>query len=191
MFTTPRLVRGSSDPRATSSILSDAEEARRAEAELVTTGFAQRDIKIYAGKQILGNYEVYVSRRTVTDKVVGSIVDDSEGRDLYLEYAREDRSALWLRMPTRTTHARPCESSPIATTYTPATTAPRSRQTFTSLIQGFARKSLEDLNPRFPCVSVHVSTMESDSSATTLNPYLFFWKSPPRIRERPGRAPPA
>lgn len=80
-------------------ILSDAEEARRAEAELVTTGFAQRDIKIYAGKQILENYEVYVSRRTVTDKVVGSIVDDSEGRDLYLEYAREDRSALWLRMP--------------------------------------------------------------------------------------------
>ena len=80
-------------------ILSDAEEARRAEDVLVTTGFAQRDIKVYAGKQILENYEVYVSRRTVTDKVVGSIVDDSEGRDLYLEYAREDRSALWLRMP--------------------------------------------------------------------------------------------
>lgn len=80
-------------------ILSDAEEARRAEAELLTAGFAQRDIKVYAGKQILENYEVYVSRRTVTDKVVGSIVDDSEGRDLYLEYAREDRSALWLRMP--------------------------------------------------------------------------------------------
>ena len=80
-------------------ILSDAEEARRAEAELLTGGFEQRDIKVYAGKQILENYEVYVSRRTVTDKVVGSIVDDSEGRDLYLEYAREDRSALWLRMP--------------------------------------------------------------------------------------------
>jgi hypothetical protein len=80
-------------------ILSDAEEARRAEAELLTAGFAQRDIKVYAGEQILENYEVYVSRRTVTDKMVGSIVDDSEGRDLYLEYAREDRSALWLRMP--------------------------------------------------------------------------------------------
>jgi hypothetical protein len=79
-------------------ILSDADEARRAEAVLVTTGFAQRDIKVYAGIEILENYEVYVSRRTVTDKVVGSIVDDSEGRDLYLEYAREDRSALWLRM---------------------------------------------------------------------------------------------
>jgi hypothetical protein len=80
-------------------ILSDVEEARRAEDVLVTTGFAQRNIKVYAGKQILENYEVYVSRRTVTDKVVGSIVDDSEGRELYLEYAREDRSALWLRMP--------------------------------------------------------------------------------------------
>ena len=80
-------------------ILSDAEEARRAEAELVTTGFAQRDIKVYAGKQILENYEMYVARRTVTDKIVGSIVHDFEGRDLYLDYAREDRSALWLRMP--------------------------------------------------------------------------------------------
>ena len=71
----------------------------RAEAELLAAGFAQRDIKVYEGKQIRENYDVYVSRRTVTDKVVGSIVDDSEGRDLYLEYAREDRSALWLRMP--------------------------------------------------------------------------------------------
>jgi hypothetical protein len=80
-------------------ILSDAEEGQRAEAILVAAGFAHRDIKLYTGEQILANYDVYEKRRTVTDKVVGTVVDDSEGRELYLGYAREGRSALWLRQP--------------------------------------------------------------------------------------------
>ena len=80
-------------------ILSDEEEGERAEADLVTHGFAPREIKLYTGKQILENYEVYMGRRTTTDKVVGSIVDDSEGRDLYLGYARQDRCAMWVRIP--------------------------------------------------------------------------------------------
>ena len=61
-------------------ILSDADEAQRAEASLVSQGFAPRDVKLYTGKQILENYEVYMDRRNTTDKVVGSVVDDSEGR---------------------------------------------------------------------------------------------------------------
>jgi hypothetical protein len=80
-------------------ILSDADEAQRAEADLVTHGFAPRDIKLYTGKQILENYEVFARRRTTTDKLVGSVVDDSEGRELYLGYAREDRCAMWVRIP--------------------------------------------------------------------------------------------
>jgi len=80
-------------------ILSDADEAQRAEADLVSHGVASRDIKLYTGKQILENYEVYAGRRTITDKVVGSVVDDSEGRDLYLGYARDDRCAMWVRIP--------------------------------------------------------------------------------------------
>lgn len=43
-----------------------------------------------------------MARRTVTSKAVGSIADDVEGRELYLGYAREDRSALWLRLPAET-----------------------------------------------------------------------------------------
>ncbi len=80
-------------------ILSDADEAERAEADLVTQGFAPRDIKLYTGKQILENYEVFAGRRSTADKVVGSVVDDSEGRELYLGYAREDRCAMWVRIP--------------------------------------------------------------------------------------------
>ena len=62
-------------------------------------GFASRDVKLYTGKQILENYEVYQSRRSVTDKVVGSVTADSEGRELYLGYARQDRCAMWVRIP--------------------------------------------------------------------------------------------
>ena len=75
-------------------ILSDADEAQRAEADLVEHGVAARDVKLYTGKQILENYEVYLGRRNVTDKVIGSVTADSEGRELYLGYAREDRSAM-------------------------------------------------------------------------------------------------
>ena len=80
-------------------ILSDADEAQRAESSLVSHGFASRDVQLYTGKQILENYEVYLGRRNVTDKVVGSVVDDSEGKKLYLAYASEDRCAMWVRIP--------------------------------------------------------------------------------------------
>jgi len=76
-------------------ILSDAEEAHRALSSLVSQGFASRDVKLYTGKQILENYEVYAGRRNIADKVVGSVVSDSEGRELYLDYARQDRCAMW------------------------------------------------------------------------------------------------
>jgi hypothetical protein len=42
------------------------------------------------------------TRRNITDKVAGSVIDDADGRELYLGYAREDRSALWLRLPYET-----------------------------------------------------------------------------------------
>jgi hypothetical protein len=79
-------------------ILSDAGEGERATASLVAAGFSERDVKLYRGEQILENYEVYATRRNLTDKVVGSVVDDVEGRDQYLAYARQGASALWLRV---------------------------------------------------------------------------------------------
>lgn len=44
-------------------ILYDADEGQRAEAALIARGFAPRDIKVYTGKQILANYEMYAARR--------------------------------------------------------------------------------------------------------------------------------
>lgn len=81
------------------AILASSEEAQRAERALVAEGFARRDIKLYTGQQILDNQEEYVRRRGVTSKVVGSLIEDVEGRELYLGYARDDRAAMWVRIP--------------------------------------------------------------------------------------------
>ena len=68
------------------------------EDDLVAEGFASRDIKLYTGEQILATFESYKQQRNLADRVVG-VVSDIEGRDLYLEYAEEGRSALWMRIP--------------------------------------------------------------------------------------------
>lgn len=80
-------------------ILANADEGRRAEATLVAAGFAAHDMKIYSGKQILEDYELYASRRALTDKATEPFVHDLESKELYLGYARDDRCALWLRLP--------------------------------------------------------------------------------------------
>jgi hypothetical protein len=80
-------------------ILADTEEGQRAEAALIGSGFADRDIKRYTGEQILENHDAYMSRRGALSKAVGAVTDDVESRELYLAYARENRSAMWVRIP--------------------------------------------------------------------------------------------
>ena len=81
------------------AILADTEEGQKAEGALIAAGFDARDVKVYTGTQILENYDIYVGRRNLIDSVAGAMMDDSEGKELYLGYAREGRSALWLRLP--------------------------------------------------------------------------------------------
>ena len=81
------------------AVLADAEEGQQAERALIDAGFDERDVKVYTGTQILENYDVYVGRRNLTDSVAGAVMDDVEGKAIYLGYAREGRSALWLRLP--------------------------------------------------------------------------------------------
>ena len=55
------------------AMLSDEDEAKRAEADLVADGFASRDIKLYTGEQILATFEIYKQQRDLADKVVGVV----------------------------------------------------------------------------------------------------------------------
>ena len=80
-------------------ILVSSEEAQRAETALVGKGFATRDIKLYTGEQILDIQKGYVTRRGIAGKVASPFIEDLEGRELYLGYARDDRAAIWVRIP--------------------------------------------------------------------------------------------
>ena len=81
-------------------IIADIQEGRRAQAALTEAGFEPKDIKLYSGRQILENQEVYARRRSLFTKLLAAFVaEDVEGRELYLAYAREDRCAMWVRIP--------------------------------------------------------------------------------------------
>ena len=92
------------------AIICDIQEGRRAEAALTEAGFTSKDIKLYTGKQILNNQEVYIGRTRVTTKLVAwMFAEDVEGRELYLAYAGR---------PVRDVGAHPrrrpcCQSPPV------------------------------------------------------------------------------
>ena len=83
-------------------ILPDTAEGQGAAAALEEVGVSRNDLKLYTSDDILGIHEQYVERRSTVAKVVGAMMDDDAGRDLYLGYAEEGRSALWARLPDKT-----------------------------------------------------------------------------------------
>ena len=80
-------------------ILPDSDAGVRARAALEGSGHLPRDLKLYSSEEILRNFDLYRRSRTVASKLVGAVTDDIEARDMYLAYAREHRSALWVRIP--------------------------------------------------------------------------------------------
>ena len=83
-------------------ILPDTGEGQEAAAALEEAGVSRNDLKLYTSDDILGIHEQYLERRSTVAKVVGAMMDDDAGRDLYLGYAEEGRSALWARLPDKT-----------------------------------------------------------------------------------------
>jgi hypothetical protein len=117
------------------TILADAEEAKRAEDALVQSGIAPRDVKLYRSEEILANHEIYMGRRSAPGKAVGAFVDDAEGRELYLGYAREGRCAMWSGSRMRTMFPGCFECLRTTTTRTCATTGTIRSRTSISLEQ--------------------------------------------------------
>ena len=80
-------------------ILEDVDVAKQAAATLADKGFKPADVKLYTSAEMLANHETYMARRSATSKAVGAMIDDDEARQLYLGYARDDRCAMWVRIP--------------------------------------------------------------------------------------------
>lgn len=82
-------------------ILADTDEGQETAAALEVAGVSRNDLKLYTSDDILGIHEEYLERRSAVAKIVGAMTDDDAGRDLYLGYAKEGRSALWARLPDK------------------------------------------------------------------------------------------
>lgn len=83
------------------AILEDVDQAERAKAALAVAGFAQEDLRVYTSQEILDSWERFLVERSVPQRVVGAVTDDQATIEQYFGYAREGRSALWVRIPDR------------------------------------------------------------------------------------------
>jgi hypothetical protein len=80
------------------AILGDAEDAERAATALTAAGFADRELRIFTGAQILADYARYLAQPSLSRRVVGGITDDPETLQLYHGHARDGRAALWVHV---------------------------------------------------------------------------------------------
>jgi hypothetical protein len=80
------------------AILPDADEAERAAAAVQAAGFADRELRIFTGEQILADYARYAARQSLSRRVVAAVVDDAEALQLYHGHARDGRAALWIQV---------------------------------------------------------------------------------------------
>jgi hypothetical protein len=80
------------------AILPDPAEAERAATALRAAGFADRQLRIFTGEQILEDYQRYITQQSLTRRVAAAVTDDQETLDLYHGHARDGRAALWVHV---------------------------------------------------------------------------------------------
>jgi hypothetical protein len=83
------------------AILEDPAAAERARAALVETGFADRHLRTYDGQQVLDDREQFLAQQGPLRRVVGNVTSDTEAVELFLRYARDGRSFLWMHVADR------------------------------------------------------------------------------------------
>jgi hypothetical protein len=81
------------------AIPEDADQADQARTALAGAGFAQGDLRVYTSQEILDSWERFQVERSLTQRVVGALTDDPAAIEAYFGYARQGRSALWVRVP--------------------------------------------------------------------------------------------
>jgi hypothetical protein len=81
------------------AILEDVDQAEQARAALAGAGFAEGDLRVYSSQEILDSWERFQAERSLAQRVVGAVTDDPATIEEYCGYARQGRSALWVRVP--------------------------------------------------------------------------------------------
>jgi hypothetical protein len=87
------------DPRGfLVAILADADEAERAALALHDAGFAERELRVFTGRQMIDDYTRYTEQQGLARRVVAALTDDQATIDLYFGHARDGRAALWVHV---------------------------------------------------------------------------------------------
>ena len=83
------------------AVLESEEEAGRASIALGEVGFAEGQRRIYTGEQVMDERQRFVAQQGPGRRLVEKLTIDAKAVDLFLGYAREGRSFLWIRVPER------------------------------------------------------------------------------------------
>ena len=81
------------------TIFDSAGRADLARSALAKAGFADDDLRIYTGAQILAGHERFLAQHGRLARFVAALTDDPETIKSYLGYARAGGAALWIRVP--------------------------------------------------------------------------------------------
>ena len=83
------------------AILANDAAGEHAVASLSALGFSDQELRFYASSEMLRYEEEFQSDRTLTGRLIGAFVDDSDSMAQYVEFATEGHSALWVLVPLR------------------------------------------------------------------------------------------
>jgi hypothetical protein len=83
------------------AMLADDTAAAAARATLSEQGFDDDRLRLYTSEQILEYDDAFRSNRSLSGRIIGSVVDDREAMRQYVEYARNGGAALWVLAPVR------------------------------------------------------------------------------------------
>lgn len=74
------------------AVLDDANAAARATESLTAAGFADDDVRVHSGGEMLERHERFMQGRNLAERVVGAIdSDEREARDEYVAEARNGK----------------------------------------------------------------------------------------------------
>lgn len=83
------------------AVVEDADRAEMAKAALREGGFADTDLRTFTGEQVLEDRERFLAEQSAPRRLVGRLTSDSEAVQLFLDYAHDGRSFLWVLVPER------------------------------------------------------------------------------------------
>jgi hypothetical protein len=83
------------------AVVEDAGEAEVAKAALREAGFADTESRIFTATQLLEDRERFLAQQRPVRRLVERVTSDTDAVQLFLEYAHDGRSFVWVHVPDK------------------------------------------------------------------------------------------